>query len=78
MSEKIEEFIFMAGGILFALDTFGVSLQSSNNSSEPITFLFNDNVYPPYISCKFLREDVIKIRDWLNDYLKRTEVKDDD
>ena len=77
MNDSNKEYLFLAQGILYALDVYGIIISSSDKSISTISFLLNDNVYPPFASHKFIRNDIIRIRDYFNEYLERTEVKDE-
>lgn len=72
-----EEYLFIANGIMHSIDSWGMTLRSSNPSIRTLSWVLNDNVFPPHTSHKLLREDVIKIRDYLNEYLSRTVNKDE-
>jgi len=66
-----EEYLFIAAGIHLSIYNWGIMLGSSFRS-ESISLHLDDDVFPPYASHKFNRENIIKIRDYLNRYLERT------
>lgn len=72
MTHKDNEYLFLVSNALYNFDNCGMMLRSSNENVHTISLLLNDNVYPPYISHKFMREEILQIRDYLNDYLERT------
>jgi len=67
-----KEYLFIASGILHSINCYGMIIRSSDCNINTFSFLLNDNVFPPFVTHKFIREDIIKIRDYLNEYLDRT------
>ena len=70
---KKEEQLFVIIGLLYPGDTWGMSLRSSNDLIDKISCILDKSV-PPYPCHTFLRNDIIKIRNYLNEYLERTEI----
>jgi hypothetical protein len=67
-----KEHLVMSCGIVDPMDCYGVTLRSSNMSAGTLSFVMTDNFPSSLGSHIFLRDDVIKIRDYLNAYLERT------